>query len=110
MKKIKSFVALGLVLCGIVGNSISTSAAVNACSHSNTRDIGTHMSHWQEKHYYTVLAESGDIILKQCIVSWNVDRVSRYCDDCRNTLWTEDRETEKHDDCGSPTYTWITRR
>lgn len=89
MKRIKTFAARGLLVCGLASYATPALAATNACSHANTKEVGTHMDHWSAR------ADDG------CSVSWTVDRVATLCLDCQTAIRIKDIQLGTHSPCGN---------
>lgn len=97
MKKIKKFVALGLLVCGLVNCSVPSMAkeATNEHTHYSTIERGDVLGNWIEKH--------SDANGKICEVYCTVNKVYIYCGECNELLGTYTYELRKHQGCNEGT-------
>lgn len=98
MKKIKKFVALGLLVCGLVNCSVPSMAKEADCQHPylevKERNI-SHEGHWTTHHDY--FDENGK--KQTCAVFHYVNTVEKYCSICGVILETMTKETVDHTGC-----------
>lgn len=69
MKRIKTFAARGLLICGLASYATPALAATNACSHANKKEVGTHMDHWSQNMMTVVQSVGLWTVLVQCVLT-----------------------------------------
>ncbi len=95
MKKLKTIVALGLVVCGLANYSTPVMAGANACApdHLNryTKSVIT-LQNWTTTHVY------GNN--QTCTMYCTGNKEYRYCRDCEQCVEILYFEKQKHVNCG----------